>query len=82
MNNFFKKIGYKYSLRRITSKGRDLPVDAIKVIKDFIEDSQNISRKPLSHIFNMDESSIELDSKSIINILTNTIKLNYIYFNF
>ena len=64
--------GYKYALRRITSKGRDLPARTRQTIKEFHQRCRaiNIDR---SKTYNMDEIAIELDAPC-------KLYLNYKYF--
>ncbi len=51
-------------LRRITTKGRELPKNTLTIIRQFFEECQNIIIKPNltnEFIINMDETSIYLD---------------------
>jgi hypothetical protein len=53
----------KYSLRRLTSKGRDLPTNCKEIINTFIEKCHNAyGSYDRSCVYNMDETSIQLHS--------------------
>jgi hypothetical protein len=54
-------------LRRITTKGREAPKNATGIIKNFLQDCQNminLDNYTPNEIINMDETSIYLDFPS------------------
>jgi hypothetical protein len=61
--NFCKR--KNYTLRRITTTGRDLPTNTMEIIKKFFSDCQKITSAigfSANQLVNMDETSIYLDS--------------------
>lgn len=52
---------FNYTLRRVTSVGRDLPLDHEKILKEFLDRWKGFSNLEREDIFNMDETSIYLD---------------------
>ena len=63
--NFCKR--HRYTLRRITTTGRELPSNSIEIIKKFLSDFQRITSSfgfSRDQIVNMDETAIYLDNPS------------------
>ncbi len=62
-SNFCKR--HRYTLRRITTTGRELPSTTIEIIKKFFSDWQKITNSfefSRDKIVNMDETAIYLDN--------------------
>lgn len=53
-----------FSLRRISTSGRNLPENCVQIINQFLSSCSPRILGPKSGIFNMDETSIYLDSPS------------------
>ena len=64
---------FDYALRRVTSSGRDLPVNCAQNIKEFHDKCRQIRIEvPRSALYSMDQTSVYLDSPS--DYITNTNK--------
>ncbi|CAF1058245.1 unnamed protein product [Brachionus calyciflorus] len=68
-NGWFTNFCHRKNLviRRITTTGRDLPKNALDIIKNFFGDCQKITNRPnyiAERILNMDETTIYLDQPS------------------
>ncbi|CAF1085979.1 unnamed protein product [Brachionus calyciflorus] len=62
LNNFLKR--KNFTLRRITTSGRELPKDSINIIKSFFTECQKVTNESDFEpeiLFNMDETTIYLD---------------------
>ncbi len=73
-NYFASKIniGYNYSLRRVTSRGRELPRNTKEILANFISENETLCRDyGRENIFNMDEANFQLDSSCNLKFLIN-----------
>ena len=61
-------LGHNFSLRRITSTGRDLPSETRTTIRHFLGDCRELATERAS-IYNMDEISIDLDAPCIYTVI-------------
>ena len=63
-NGWLEKFLIRHNLtrRRISSTGRDLPVDAPNILAQWLHSISHLSFKNSSSVFNMDETSLYLDA--------------------